>query len=275
MDYDELERWTRVGYERGTGVVPEALEDVRRHFRPGTASASMLGNMRRVRRRRWHTQTMTSDGVTKQVDVAIAEFNALRAELVGGRGNQKNVAALALTAYGLLFTISFGKDGDVRLLLLVPPLGLVFSILHLAESAHINSIGRYVRVKLWPELMQLTEYPFSWEREYSKRSRPRAYGAAVATDGMVPLLLAGGAFAATVLYDQAVRGGPLALVQSGGLQRLAWLEIVEYLLVALTAGGALVFAGYVVGSDRQDTNDAHSPDKDTPASPRPGEPGSR
>ena len=63
---------------------------------------------------------MTSEGVAKQVDVAIAEFNALRTEIVGRRGNQKNVVALALTAYGVLFTIAFGKDGDLRLLLLVP-----------------------------------------------------------------------------------------------------------------------------------------------------------
>jgi hypothetical protein len=185
---------------------------------------------------------MSSDAARRRVDVAIAEFTALRAEMLDRRGSQKNLAGLALAAFAALFTFSLGRDGDERVLLLVPPLGLVLCILHLTESFHIYRLNQYIRRKLWPELQQETGYPISWQSGFPKRSGPGGLIATILSDGMIPLLLAGSGFAATVPYDQA-----------GGFRGLAWLEIVEYGLVAMTVAAAIAFGVYVAWAEERGT----------------------
>jgi hypothetical protein len=181
---------------------------------------------------------MASEGARK-VDVALAEFDALRGEILVRRGAQKNLVAIALTSYGVLFTFSFARDGDERLLLLVPPLGLALCLLQLGESFHIHRIGRYIKAKLWPTLTGLTGYEHSWEREHSKRLAVGPWIGGVLTDGMFPLLLAGGAVAAIVPYDQI-----------GGFEDdLQWLKIVEWALAIAILAAAPVFAAYVGWSD--------------------------
>lgn len=183
---------------------------------------------------------MPSDA--RKVEVALAEFDALRAEILVRRGAQKSLVAIALTAYGVLFTFSLGSDGDERLLLLVPPLGFALCLLQLGESFHIHRIGRYIKGKLWPTLTELTGYQHSWEREHSKRFGVGPWVGAVLTDGLLPLLLAGGSLAAIVPYDQI-----------GGFEGdLEWLKVVEYALMAATVAVAVAFAGFVAWTDRQD-----------------------
>jgi hypothetical protein len=83
---------------------------------------------------------------------------------------------------------------------------------------------------------------------------------AVLTDGMFPLLLAGGAFAAIVPFGQL-----------GGFEsHLQWLQILEYALMAAIVAAALAFAVYVVWTDHQDRGPADSATDRTTGKPREG-----
>ena len=46
-------------------------------------------------------------------------------ERSGQHALQKNIVSVALAAYGVLFSVALGKGGDQRVLLVIPPLGLV------------------------------------------------------------------------------------------------------------------------------------------------------
>ncbi len=132
------------------------------------------------------------DHEARGVDVALAEFNALRTEIVGIRNTQAALVGVALTAIGALFTLGL-KDpdpGDERLLLAVPPLALIVSLLHLGESFRIHRLGDYIRDRIAVYLNDKTGYEPCWEKWHYERVRKLGTViSATVFDGAVTLLL--------------------------------------------------------------------------------------
>jgi hypothetical protein len=112
---------------------------------------------------------------SKAVDVAIAEFNALRAEIANRITVQSTGVGVGLTALGVIFGIVVKDDGDNRLLLAVPPLSTVICLLITRETYLMAKIGAYIRDELWPFLNrkvgeQVGELP-SWESRLARGRR--------------------------------------------------------------------------------------------------------
>jgi len=97
------------------------------------------------------------------VDVALAEFNALRAELIQLGTAQAAFVGISLTALGVILGSGLNKDGDENLLLIVPPMGIVVILVYFGFGYRAWSIGDYIRTKLWPYLAEQVGPIHSWE----------------------------------------------------------------------------------------------------------------
>jgi hypothetical protein len=109
---------------------------------------------------------------TSQADVDLAEYAALRAEIVGHQSAQTTLVSVYLTAIGLVIGLVLSDKGVPRELLLVVP--LISSGLGLFYAGHSRAcliIGRYIRIRLWPRLRGVGKGP-SWE-EYLLSLRRR------------------------------------------------------------------------------------------------------
>jgi hypothetical protein len=123
-----------------------------------------------------------------ELQVALAEFTALRDEILSVRSVQKNVTSIALTAYAVVFSVAYAENGDRSVLLVLPPLGLGLCLVQLGETLMIGRIGRYIGQTVWPTVTQLSGYGHSWEAR-----RPAWYEVGVTAfvaDFMLPLLMA-------------------------------------------------------------------------------------
>jgi hypothetical protein len=109
------------------------------------------------------------DTSAEAMKVALAEFEALRQEVVSARTAQGAVLGAGLTVLAVILTVTFNnldQSGQSRLLAAIPPLSLLVTLLNLSQSVRIHRIGEYIRVKLWPYLQERTGYPHSWEQEH-------------------------------------------------------------------------------------------------------------
>lgn len=168
----------------------------------------------------------TKEGPPNQdraVDVAIAEFNALRAEIVSHVTAQAALIGLALTAAGVIVGFTVKEGGDERLLLAIPPLTLLVVLLHTAENFRAALIGRYIATELWQSLEgQVGKLP-SWEaRVIERRKQPLR--------GLLPeiFLLDIPAIALFILASG------YALVQVRSSEALWWIDLVALGLSILT-----------------------------------------
>jgi hypothetical protein len=139
----------------------------------------------------------TPPHVNKSVDVALAEFVALRTVISNSRTTQGALVGIALTAFGLIFTFSLQDAPKRSLLFAVAPLAVVITVLYLGETFRVLKVGDYIRLELWPYLQEQTGYAKSWELFYlqSKWTLTRVLRA-IALDYAVPVLLGASAVAA-------------------------------------------------------------------------------
>lgn len=167
-------------------------------------------------------------GPDRSVDVALAEFNALRAELVSHLTTQAGVVGLGLTALGVIVGFTVKEGGSERLLLAIPPLTLLVVLLHTAGSWRSALLGNYIRKDLWPYLARRVgdkSLP-SWEDRVAARQRPwKAVPIALIID-----------FPAMAIFIVA---SVLALIQVGGWDLLwlgGWLAVVGAIAVPTLVG---------------------------------------
>lgn len=151
------------------------------------------------------------------MEAALAEFNALRQEVVGIRQAQGAIVGLGITALGLLLTFGLQTDGDERLLLAVPWAALLVCLLHTAESWQLHRLGDYIRLRTWPFIQAASSYPHSWEAEHSVPVK--GWGSIVRAglfDGATCILFASTGLAALILsspsgWETWVPGGAAIL----------------------------------------------------------------
>ncbi|HEX5713505.1 MAG TPA: hypothetical protein VFX85_09355 [Solirubrobacterales bacterium] len=99
------------------------------------------------------------------VGIALAEFNALRAEIISHITAQTAVVTLGVTALGILVGLVAKEGADDHLLLVVPPVSMFVILLLTAENYRIWRIGDYIRNHLWPFLQAQAGPVPSWEAE--------------------------------------------------------------------------------------------------------------
>ena len=75
----------------------------------------------------------------KTVDVALAQYTALRSELAGRVNIQAALVGVALTGAGVIFSLALSRDGNTLLLTTVPPFSLVINVLHMAETYRMGN----------------------------------------------------------------------------------------------------------------------------------------
>jgi hypothetical protein len=124
------------------------------------------------------------------IEVGLVEYNSLRQEILQRRATQRSLLGLALVTITALFGLAIGKkeDASPNLVLIVPPLGLAFCLLQLAESLFIDRIGSYIRDRIWLEIATAAGYNYSWEHYHGPNSRWKGV-IAVLSDGAFPLVL--------------------------------------------------------------------------------------
>jgi hypothetical protein len=94
----------------------------------------------------------------QRIQVALAEFNALRSELDTHVGTQEKLIALVVTAIGIVAGLVIREGGDPRLLLILPFLVSAAGIHYAEQTRGIALIGSYIRDALWPYVrIQLAE----------------------------------------------------------------------------------------------------------------------
>jgi hypothetical protein len=162
----------------------------------------------------------------RAVDVAIAEFNALRAEIVSHVTAQAALVGLALTAAGVIVGFTVKEGADQRLLLALPPLALLVVLLHTAETFRSALIGRYIATELWEDLEERVGNLRSWEARVAERRQRHV------------LLLLPEMF----LFDFPamaifILAGVYALVQVGSGGTLWWIDCVALALAVVAPLG--------------------------------------
>jgi hypothetical protein len=104
-------------------------------------------------------------------DVALAEFNALRAEIVAHLTARGTLMTLAITAIGIVGGFVLDKGGSNRLLLILPFLVCAIGIKSSEHTRRIFLLTTYIREQLWPYLTPCDPGPAA-ERGFDQRVFP-------------------------------------------------------------------------------------------------------
>lgn|GEM_PF-6405413 len=120
-----------------------------------------------------HMQSNKSPYAGRDLDVELAEFNALRAESVAQQTAQATLIGVGLTALGVVFGLAVRIGGDNRLLLAIPPLAAIISLTHASVTFRIIRIGDYIRTELWPAIQSQVGPVPSWQAYLVARRQGR------------------------------------------------------------------------------------------------------
>ncbi|MHC1559129.1 hypothetical protein ACR9E3_09235 [Actinomycetospora sp. C-140] len=109
---------------------------------------------------------MSDQPPDRSVDIALAEYNALRAELLGHTTSQNTVLGLGVTAIGVVLGLGVNAPGQRAILVVVPALAAIVLLVYWALAYRIVVIGNYTRLILWPSLAAAapSTMPLSWEQ---------------------------------------------------------------------------------------------------------------
>src|ERR1700693_652575 len=98
----------------------------------------------------------------------LAEFNALRQEIMQRVGAQDRLVQLNLTALATIAGLIIAQKATTALLLVVPFLSAALGFAWLHHLRQVALIGRYIHKELWPFIAQSEHAKIpSWEESYS------------------------------------------------------------------------------------------------------------
>jgi len=111
-----------------------------------------------------------------KINVALAEFDALRVEIQWRSTMQHGLLNLSLVATAALGTIAFSGLSRVGILLLLPIVGSVFGFLYFDHDVAVSRAGDYIREELRPALKRYTGWDdaLGWEDYIKDRRAARA-----------------------------------------------------------------------------------------------------
>lgn len=87
-----------------------------------------------------------------KVQISLAEYSALRAEIDRRAGLQWNVLALQIGSAGAIASLAIASSSRVALLLLVPAVSYMLGSRYILHDFHIKLIHRYIATDLAPRL---------------------------------------------------------------------------------------------------------------------------
>ena len=183
----------------------------------------------------------------KAADVLIAEFVALRAEIMGRISAQAALVGIGLTGLSVVVGLVVREGGDQRLLLALPPLAALVNMLWSIENRRVTLAGAYIRTVLLPSLRTVTSVVGlpCWEDEVAERRRGVRGVMSVFSmlaEGTLLVVFGGAAAAGMIVAADHVDGT---------------LEVFEWGLVGVAVLLPLVFAisnraaGLPVAGDRE------------------------
>jgi hypothetical protein len=88
----------------------------------------------------------------RRVDVALAEYTALRAKILSRQQAQSTATGVALTATAAILGFAVNKDGQLDILLVLPFVLSGLAIVYLNHGVALRILGRYIEQRLWPVL---------------------------------------------------------------------------------------------------------------------------
>src|SRR5690349_23524630 len=83
-------------------------------------------------------------------EASMAEFDALRSEIIARTNAQFALAGAGLTAIGVAVGVAFSEKGNAQVVIAVPFLAAAIILAYVFESVRIISLGGYIRLRLWP-----------------------------------------------------------------------------------------------------------------------------
>jgi hypothetical protein len=175
-------------------------------------------------------------------DVALAEFNALRAEINNRMTTTAALVGVGLTALGVIVSLVVKEDGDERLLLTVPPLAIAVNFLWAVENRQVGLIGRYIRTRLWPYLREGDDRLPSWEEDCAERRHGLVNVLrSIGTDFALTLVFVVAAASSLVVLGDSVQVDGQEKKVNLGLIVFDWILTVLALAVpiAMTMGNSL------------------------------------
>lgn len=109
------------------------------------------------------------------VQVALAEFSALRSEILSRTSQAWMLVSINFTVTAAVLGVLFSKEGDRKLLLVLPLIAPSLSLLFIDHSFNIRSLGGYIRKRIRPLLAQATGSAnlLGYEDEVSKYEQNR------------------------------------------------------------------------------------------------------
>jgi hypothetical protein len=110
---------------------------------------------------------IATDKEEQPVQVALAEFTALRTEALQALSMEWNIIALQLTATGVLFSFALTNNSRTGFLLIVPIVSFVLSGRYLRNDRAFVLIGIYIKTDLSRRLPEL-----NWEKWYKEFPNP-------------------------------------------------------------------------------------------------------
>nr|GID36370.1 hypothetical protein Aca09nite_28760 [Actinoplanes campanulatus] len=112
------------------------------------------------------------ENAVPEKDVVLAEFNALRAEIIARQASAQGLLSIQLTAAGALFSLALSGTGRAAVLLVLPLITYMLAGRAVAHSYACLSIGTYIRTQLSPRVSG----GLGWEQWIrSHRSSPKQY----------------------------------------------------------------------------------------------------
>jgi hypothetical protein len=110
--------------------------------------------------------------VAPEKEIVLAEFNALRAEIIARQASAQSLLSIQLTAAGALFSLALSGAGRAAVLLVLPLITYMLAGRAVAHSYACLSIGTYIRTQLSPWVSG----GLGWEQWIrSHRSSPKRY----------------------------------------------------------------------------------------------------
>lgn len=182
--------------------------------------------------------------MSADVEIALSEFQALRAEIASRHEAQSALLGICLTAVGVAFGLVLSRQGaSEELLLIVPVVCAGLGFFYANHNRVILLIGGYIRVELWPRLAETVGTPhlMSWEEHVLGFRSGRSFAGPLHRLRYMALELFGGAtvFVLPGAVALAVFGPGQALAGSGALFA-GWLLDVAMMVMHITATLLLV-----------------------------------
>jgi hypothetical protein len=102
---------------------------------------------------------MSQNGNSADRDAVIAEFTALRAEILQRSDTQWNVLALQLTATGVIFSFALSNSSHIGSLLILPVITYALTGRYVSQAFGTDKIAKYIREVLDVKM----KGAFQWE----------------------------------------------------------------------------------------------------------------